>query len=62
MNKNAVVAEQNLEKEQRLSAKQYRPASVSEVVAAPTRQLRLNRPEVVYHLEAKTSKVIADSG
>jgi len=61
MNKNAVVAEQNLDKEQRLLAKQYRPASVSEVVAAPTRQLRSSRPEVVYHLESKTSKVVADS-
>jgi len=62
MKNNVVVAEQNLEKEQRLSAKQYRPASVSEVIAAPTRQLRSSRPEVVYHLESKTSKLTADSG
>jgi len=61
MNKNAVVAEQNLDKEQGATARQSRLASVSEVVAAPTRQLRSSRPEVVYHLESKSSKVSVES-
>ena len=62
MNRNVVVAEQNLDKEQKSAVKQYRSASVSEVVAAPTRQLRSGRPEVVYYLEHKTSKVSKDTG
>ena len=62
MNRNVVVAEQNLDKEQKSAVKQYRSASVSEVVAAPTRQLRSSRPEVVYYLEHKTSKVSKDTG
>ena len=32
------------------------------MVAALTRQLRSSQPEVVYNLESKTSKVIADPG
>jgi len=62
MNSNVEVAEQNLDKKQKSAVKQYRSASVSEVVAAPTRQLRSSRPEVVYHLEHKTSKVSKHTG
>ena len=62
MNRNVAVTQQNWDKERKLTAKSSRSVSVSEVASAPTRELRSERPEVVYQLGPKTAKVTADFG
>jgi len=58
---NVVIAEANVDKDQKPTARVTRSASITEVISAPTRQLRSNKPQVVYHLGHQAGDVTTDS-
>jgi len=62
MNTNVVIAEANVDKDQTPTARVTRSASITEVISASTRELRSNKPQVVYHLGHKTGEVTTDLG